>query len=218
MKIGMILTSSYPEDSRVTKEVTSLIEAGHEIFLLCSRREKDSYEEVVNKIKVTRIDAGKTLYVTTFWDTINAAFWVHPLFAKALPDFIEKNGIEILHVHDLPITNTVLKIAKKKGLKVILDMHENYPAGLVNWAKFKTNPIVKLKNKLFFNYQRWFNYEQRMVKQVDGIIAVVKEMKSRVKKVHKVPEEKIVVVTNNEPKSFAKKFEFQRKINGTLQG
>jgi glycosyltransferase involved in cell wall biosynthesis len=212
MRIGMILNAGYPEDIRITKEAKSLVEAGHEVFLLCAKRKGEKTTDTVNDIKITRADVGTSLYVTTFWDTINAAFWHHPLYARHLKRFVQENKIDILHVHDLPLTNTALKVARKFGIKVILDMHENYPAGLVTWSKFKTNPIVKLKNRLFFNYDRWFQYEKKMCKEVDGIIAVVKEMKRRVKQVHKISDEKIVVVTNNEPKSFAKKFTFYEEL------
>lgn len=212
MRIGMLLNAGYPEDIRITKEAKSLVEAGHEVFLLCARRQGEKTHETVNNIKVTRVDVGKTLYVTTFWDTVNAALWHHPLYAGKLKNFIKDYNIDILHVHDLPLTNTAIKVARKFGIQVILDMHENYPAGLVTWSKFKTNPIVKLKNRLFFNYNRWFRYEKRMCREVDGIIAVVKEMKRRLKNVHKVTDEKIAVVTNNEPKSFTKNFTFYEEL------
>lgn len=214
MRIGMLLNAGYPEDIRITKEAKSIVEAGHEVFLLCARRQGEKTHETVNNIKVTRVDVGKTLYVTTFWDTVNAALWHHPLYAGKLKKFIKDNNIDILHIHDLPLTNTAIKVARNFGIQVILDMHENYPAGLVTWSKFKTNPIVKLKNRLFFNYDRWFRYEKRMCREVDGIIAVVKEMKRRVKNVHKVSDEKIAVVTNNEPKSFTKKFTFYEELKG----
>jgi len=199
----MILDGFYPEDIRVTKEAVSLIEGGFEVHLLCKKRKADQISfELVNGIKVHRIEMGRHLYVTTFWQTVNAAFWVQPIFYRALPSFIEDNKIDVLHVHDLPLANTTIKIAKRYNLKVVLDLHENYPAGLQTWSSKKTNPIVKLKNKLFFNYSKWSNYESRMCSEASAIIAVVDEMKERLTKVYQLPSSKVVTITNTEPTSF----------------
>ena len=50
MKIGMILESGFPPDPRVENEAVSLIEDGHEVFLLCSTFAKSTRDEIVNKI------------------------------------------------------------------------------------------------------------------------------------------------------------------------
>lgn len=212
MKIGMVLGSFYPEDIRVTKEATALSDNGHELFLLCLRRKNENYSEIKNRIKITRINAGKSIYIKALFDTLNALFWRYPVFKRKLSNFIKDNDIDILHVHDLPLTNTVYKAAQKNNVPVILDMHENYPAGLATWSEHKKNIIVKIKNSLFFNYNRWFKYEQRMVHKVDGIISVVDEMKEKICYTHKVSSEKVVTVTNSEPRAFLDNKVFKSNI------
>lgn len=204
-RIGMILDAFYPEDIRITKEATALIEQGFEVFLLCKQRRPDQLlEEKVKGIQVRRIKMGTHLYTTTFWQTLAAATWIHPLYKKALPAFIKDYQLEVLHVHDLPLANTIIRQAKIYQLKVVLDLHENYPAGLQVWSSQKTNPVVLLKNKLFFGYDKWLAYEKDMCNQADYIIAVVEEMKNRLISVHDLPSEKIKTITNTEPTSFVK--------------
>ena len=214
MKIGMVLGSFYPEDIRVTKEASVLSDKGNELFLLCIRRKNENFSDIINGINITRIDAGRSIYIKALYDTINALTWCYPVFYRKINNFIKDNEIDILHVHDLPLTNTVLRAANKKNIPVILDMHENYPAGLATWSEHKKNIIVRIKNKVLFNYKRWFKYEKRMVHKVDGIISVVDEMKDKICKTHKVLPEKIVTVTNSEPRSFLNNKIFKNEIAG----
>ena len=203
MKIGMVLDANYPEDIRVTKEATSLIKAGHEVFLLCRKANRyEASSEMVDGIHIKRIYVGSHLYITTFWSTFIGAFWIHPLFSIAIPKFIKTYNLEILHVHDLPLAYTAIRRSKKFNLRIILDLHENYPAGVKEWFVLKKNPIVKLKNHLFFGYKKWSKYEKRMCMQVDHIITVVEEMKERIIKVTHVNPDKIEVIHNSEPTSF----------------
>ena len=41
MKILMVLENQFPDDERVEKEALSLIEAGHEVHLLCATLKKE---------------------------------------------------------------------------------------------------------------------------------------------------------------------------------
>lgn len=198
----MVLGAYFPSDIRVSKEATTLLSAGYSIHLLCIRRKGEKFHEVIEGIDVHRIDAGKSLYEFAFWDIITSLNFVHPKFKKYLPQFIINNNIDILHVHDLPLVKTAILMKSKYPVKVVADFHENYPEALKVWFSWKTNLIVRLKNKLFFNYNKWLKFEKYAVDHSDHIIAVVDEMKERLIEAHHVTQEKITVVTNTENKSF----------------
>lgn len=204
MNVGMILGAPYPSDIRVKKEATTLITAGYMVNLMCIRRKGEKYTEEVDGIRVYRIDAGKSLYEFAFWDIITSLKFVHPIFKVRLPAFIEENHIEVLHIHDLPLVKTAILAKKRYPVKVVADFHENYPEALKVWFSWKTNPVVRLKNKIFFNYQRWLGFEKFAVHHADFIIAVVEEMKDRLVKIHQANSKKIGVVSNTESKSFIK--------------
>jgi len=198
----MLLNASYPADIRVKKETGALLAAGFEIFLLCLRKKDEAYTQEFEGISVFRIDAGKNNYQLAFWDVVMSINFVHPKFKVHARKLIKKEGIKLVHVHDLPLAGTALSLRKELNIKVVLDMHENYPEALKTWFKWKKNPVVMLKNFLFLNPARWNRFEKMACQQADHIIAVVDEMKKRVMHDHSIASEKIIVVTNTEDKSF----------------
>jgi glycosyltransferase involved in cell wall biosynthesis len=201
-KILMLLNAPYPADIRVKKESDALIRAGFEIHLLCLRKAGESTLQEFEGIKVHRIDAGKNNYQLAFWDVIMSLQFVHPLFKSAIKKIVKEEKINVIHVNDLPLAGTALSLKKKLGLKVVLDMHENYPEALRTWFKWKKNPIVRLKNMLFMNPEHWTKFEKKACEESDHIIAVVEEMKERVITEHGIAPDKITVVTNTEDKGF----------------
>ncbi len=198
----MLLNAPYPADIRVKKESDALIKAGFEIHLLCLRKSNQPTQEVFEGIKVHRIDAGKNNYQLAFWDVIMSMHFIHPKFSHSIKQIILSENIDTLHVHDLPLAGTALSLKKKFNLKVVLDMHENYPEALRTWFKWKKNPIVRLKNALFMNPTHWTKFERRACEECDRVIAVVEEMKERIVSEHAISPDKIHVVTNTEDKGF----------------
>lgn len=201
-KTLMLLNAPYPADIRVKKEADALIHAGFEVHLLCLRRKHQPRSEEFEGIKITRIDAGKNNYVLAFWDVVMSINFVHPRFKKAALKILQKENITTLHVHDLPLAGSALAIRKQHPCHVLVDLHENYPEALRTWFKWKKNPIVKLKNAMFLNPNRWSRFEKQACEQADKIIAVVEEMKERLVEAYGVDDKKISVVTNTEDKNF----------------
>ena len=198
----MILNAPYPADIRVAKEAQSLIKAGYTVHLLCTNQGKQPIEEVVEGIRVHRINGLSKHYQIGIWDVINAINFIHPLFYVALRKFIKRHQINVLHIHDLPLVKTAIILSKKYRIPVVVDLHENFPEALSVWFEWKKNPIIRLKNKLFFGYRRWEKYERYAVRRSDQVIAVVEEMKQRLVEKYDVDPDKITVVTNSEYKSF----------------
>lgn len=201
-KILMLLNAPYPADIRVKKEATALIDHGFEVFLICLRKKKQARTEVVDGIRVTRIDAGKNNYVLAFWDIVLSVWFVHPKFLSAAKRLIAEKSISFVHIHDLPLSGTALALKKSFPLKVVIDLHENYPEALKTWFKWKKNPIARLKNRMFLNPERWMAHERRSCLEADHVIAVVEEMKSRLIENYSIDPEKVTVVTNTEDKTF----------------
>jgi glycosyltransferase involved in cell wall biosynthesis len=202
VKILMLLNAPYPADIRVKKETGALLAAGFEIFLLCLRKRGESYAQDFEGIRIIRIDAGKSNYQLAFWDVVISINFVHPKFRASAKELIRKEGIKVVHVHDLPLAGTALSLKKELDIKVILDMHENYPEALKTWFKWKRNPLAIMKNYLFLSPARWDRFEKIACQKADYVIAVVDEMKNRIVHDHSIEPDKITVVTNTEDKSF----------------
>ncbi|MGW8122134.1 glycosyltransferase family 4 protein [Roseivirga echinicomitans] len=210
-KICMLLHEFYPNDIRVTKEVTSLTAAGFEIHLICLQRKNELSTEEVNGIKVHRIPMAQTFFWRGIWDVLLVAFgFFQPKFHKKLFVLNQKENFDALHVHDLPLAKTALQLKQKNpALKVVLDFHENYPEALKVWFAWKTNPFIRLKNNIFFGFEKWLQYEKEMSQSADKVIVVVEEMAERIHQLHNIPLSKIITITNSEGKDFLNQERFE---------
>ncbi len=205
LKIGMIVDSYYPKDIRVRKEAESLAK-DFDVFVLCVKNSNEPIYETINNVKVFRLVEYKSFNHKAFYDIITSINFIHPIFKKKLSEFYSKTNVDVLHVHDLPLAKIVYQFSKKRGLKSVLDLHENYPEALKTWFIWRKNKLVRLKNKVFFNFMHWHKYEKKMINKFDYIIAVVEEMKERIINKHKIDPQKIIVVTNSEKKDFSNNF------------
>ena len=203
--ILMIVDGFYPADIRVRKEAESLALCNN-IFVLCCRNENEKESEIIERVTVLRKIHYKSFTEKGLIDICLAINFIHPKFKRSLPEIIKEHKIEVLHVHDLPLAKTGFIIAKKHKLVSILDLHENYAAALLTWFSWRKSPIIRLKNRLFFNYNRWQKYENSIIKKYDKIIAVVEEMKERIVADTTIDAQKITVITNSEKKEFANNF------------
>jgi len=206
----MILDGHYPSDIRVRKEAESL-SLQHNVSILCCRKEGEKAYEKIHNVSVFREVVYKSNYHKAIIDIQLSINFRHPFFRKELSKLNKKISIDVIHVHDLPLAKTVYSFAKKNKIKTILDLHENYPAALLTWFAWRKSFVIKFKNKLFFGYKRWSNYEQRIIKKYDFIIAVVEEMKDRILKESNIDSDKVFVVTNTEKKEFVSNFKYSKQ-------
>jgi len=200
----MLLHEFYPNDIRVSKESSALIKAGYEIHLICLKRKNEPTEEIVNGVIVSRVPIAQSFFWRGIWDVLLVIFNFHqPVFYKKLRQKMREEKFGAIHVHDLPLAQTALKIRKHyPQTKVVLDFHENYPEALKVWFQWKANPIIRLKNRLFFGYNKWLKYEKRASESSDHMVVVVDEMKERIQEVQKINANKITVITNSESTDF----------------
>jgi len=197
-KILMLLEHSFPPDIRVEKEAKSLLEAGFDLSLVCASGEENQIDNW-NGMKIYRVPVKKDI----FSKLRRLIFEVQFDFLHYLKDFLNNNSYDVIHVHDLKLVPTALNIkAIYPDIKVVTDLHENYPAGVREWMKLAKGLTGKV-NRTFNNYERWSRIETEVVGKVDHIIAVVDEMKERMLKQHpSLDKNKITVVSNLEDKDF----------------
>ncbi len=201
--ILMILDGSYPADIRVRKEAETL--ARHfEVSVLCHSEQERPREESLNGVKILRHISSGTVAQRAWYDIVNSIRFEHPLFAPAIAKCIQNHTPAVLHVHDLPLAGTALKIARNHGIKTVIDLHENYPEALSVWFRWRKNPLVRIKNKLLFGYRRWKKYEAKMIKHFDGIICVIDEMKNFLESQYPGISSKTVIVENTESTAFSR--------------
>ncbi|GAB5418499.1 MAG: glycosyltransferase family 4 protein [Crocinitomicaceae bacterium] len=204
--IGMLLQGDYAKDIRVRKEAESMVSAGIEVVVICTWMSGQERSEVIKGVRVIRIGkhaSGRRIdirHLTMSW------FFIYWLFYFKAPKVIKEYKVEHLHVHDLYLVKTALKLKKYIHGKVIFDSHENYPELLEVWFLTKKILPVRIKNNLFFKPSRWKRHEKKVLGKVDKVITVVEEMTEKYLRENKnLKEDHFLKISNFERLDFANK-------------
>jgi len=202
----MVVDGSYPNDIRVRKEAEALANVGKNIVVVCPLTLGFKKEDVINGVHVHRIGNNYTHFKKGIFDIIESVFNVNPFFYFHLKKVFKRYQINFLHVHDLPLAGTCYLFKDKVKGNLILDLHENFPEALKTWFLWKKNPIIRLKNKIFMNPFQWSKKEEKYCNKYDKIICVVEEMKEKLISKFNIDTNKMLVVSNQEKKSFIANF------------
>lgn len=212
MRIGMILDSDFPPDSRVENEAVSLIKAGHEVFLFSlSYRNFTSRKENINGIEVRRYKASRLIY------KLSAIAYPYPLYhwmlLSMLRDFVEENEIEVLHVHDMMIAGAVMMINRGFQLPLVLDLHENRPEIM----KFYPH-LSKIPGRYIIKPALWEKAQRQLVQEADQVVLVTQEAKDAYVQKYGLPEAKIIVVPNTVHNDIFTKYEIRDEVVQKFSG
>jgi glycosyltransferase involved in cell wall biosynthesis len=177
MHIGMVLRGTFPHDIRVEKEARSLVAGGHEVSLLCLSRENgEPARERVGPIAVHRIPRRerytppyRTYKTVRYLLTLDDVIW-----RAEIDRFVDDVGVDVLHVHDLPLVRTAQSVADDRGLPLVADLHENYPEAARQWRTGMALPR-RLVQTLFTPYRRLRALERDCVRAADHVLATTPE-------------------------------------------
>ena len=198
-KILMVIDEHFPPDLRLEKEIPVLKNSGYELTLVCYRKKGQALEEILNGVRIIRTRIAISHSLKGYFDILNSIFFINWPIKRTLNSLNDE--YDIVHAHDLPVSNTVINWAKNRKIKTVLDLHENYADALSIWFAWRKSLLVKIKNRLFFSYDKWMSREKKMVQDYDKVIAVIDEMKDRLIAMYEIPEKKVYVVRNSEPKN-----------------
>jgi glycosyltransferase involved in cell wall biosynthesis len=192
MKIGIVVDNDLNSDIRVLREIRILREQNFEIFVLCFGFHK-KYKTPLPQINITRIRIHRKIRDIMFFllNTIPVYEWFWSIYIRKL---IERNGIDILHVHDLYMSRSAYSGITKSGKNVplILDLHENYAFTVTtyNWTKgyFRSR---------FSKPEKWLIKEKECLEYADRIIVLSNDFKDvLLNRYNDFSEETFVVLPN----------------------
>ena len=121
-----------------------------------------------------------------------AAFF-SPAWFGAIRQAIEAFRPDVLHVHDIWLGRVAY--AARTRERVVMDLHENMPAAVVEYRKGYRG-LQSAFRLLFQNHWRIFSYERDLLMRGDLVLTVVEEARQRVLSDH--PALKPVNVVNVE--------------------
>lgn len=210
MNIGMVLERDFPTtppDIRVEKEMRSLLKAGHHVEMLSLRITSTLNRDLfMGQIPIFRVPI-KMLRIKE-WDRESVERHFHsPLspWVQEVEGFLQSRNIDVLHVHDLPLAWTCSCAGSRKGVPVVLDMHEVYP-DLVRFMR----PEVEHGS---WNPARWTaGYEEECLRLVDRIIVTVQESRQRLLRMGLEQGKTRVVMNTEEIRNMASCGEFNSPV------
>jgi len=190
-RVGMILERDFPPDDRPEKEALSLIENGFEVHLLCYSKSKNyKKSENYHGIKISR-------FHIPYWivKKFGAAYLVLPFYRfiwkRQIKKFIAESRPDVVHIHDLPMTDIVINLAAKTGFKVVCDQHEYWSNWIVNTAHYNTFP-----GKIVKRLGNWKKFERTYLNQADLVITVTDKLRELYISEVGINEDKIITVPN----------------------
>jgi glycosyltransferase involved in cell wall biosynthesis len=188
MKILMVLESDFPPDVRVENEMLALTGAGHEVSLACTTRINrpaiDRFgDAIIHRKKISGFLYKSSVGCLKFPFYFN--FW-----RKYISDLFAKERFDVIHIHDLPLSRIGVEIKKKFNIRLVIDLHENWPALIKTAAHTQT-----FLGKLLSSNSQWIEYERKMLPHADKVITIIEEARDRVTDLGIDPE-KICIVSN----------------------
>ncbi len=186
----MILDSEFPPDDRVEKEALTLIREGNNVSMLCLNYGNHKEQEVRKGIRIKRLSINKKIR-----NKIMATYLVLPFYRwfwkNAVNKFIKENHIDVIHIHDLPLSDIAVDTGRKHRIRVVCDQHEYYSNWIINTAHYNT-----FIGKIVKSLSNWKKYEVRNLTRADIVITVEEPLKSIYIAETGIKEDKIAVLPN----------------------
>jgi glycosyltransferase involved in cell wall biosynthesis len=190
MKILMILDSEFPPDERVEKEAVSLINAGNYVSILCLSYGKQANEELYKGIRIYRKRINRTLRNKLLGTYLIIPFY-RILWRRSILKLLARFPADVIHIHDLPLSDIGIGLRKSHNLSVVCDQHEFYSNWIVNTAHYNTftGAIVK-------SLSNWRKYEKTNLRNADLVITVEEPLRKIYISEVGINPEKIISIPN----------------------
>lgn len=173
VRIGMVLDKTFPPDSRVEREASALIKAGHEVFLFSLNFFSLQKFEDINGIKVLRYPLKKKIFNKLYPLAYTFPLY-HLLLKNKLIHFINYTAPDIIHIHDIEIAGLVFQLNKRWNLPVVLDLHENKPEIMKDYSHINDTFV----GKLLIDFNKWKTKQNEFISLADKVIVQTPEAKN----------------------------------------
>jgi len=206
----MVLETPFPPDERVENEILVLIKEGFRVTLVCAAKERKGDVTIEEKENFTiyRIPVSKFIYKSGALALIFLfyfSFWyrnLNRIIAKIKPDAI--------HIHDLPLVKTGIRLSRRHKIPVVADYHENRPEIMKMYHHVQTFP-----GKYLISIKGWHNYQINQTPRVNRLILVTEEAREYYANYYGINAGKITVLPNYISTERFKSFNF---VNETAYG
>ncbi len=188
MKILFILESEFPPDVRVENEMSALTGSGHTVHLACSTRKNRPENEITDKIVIHRKKMSDFIYKSSV-GCLKFPFYFN-FWRKFIFSLFNRESFDVIHISDLPLSRIGVDVKRKYNTKLVIDLHENWPALLKTAAHTQT-----IAGRLLSSNRLWVKYEKEMLPQADMIVTIIEEARDRIINLG-IEQKKVCMVSN----------------------
>lgn len=188
-----IFQKFYPWDVRAEKVMKALALAGFEVRVLCRTNGEDDKElRTLGHCSAQSVGSGLKY-------SFSLPVPKNPVWKRALEREIEVFRPDIVIPREIMLAEDAAIAAHRRGIPVVMDMAEHYPAAMKTFVKYSKGVAnCLLVHRL--DVPEWV--EKRAVRRMDGIFVVCEEQIERLANSFGFPRENIVVVHNTPPTDF----------------
>jgi len=200
-KVAIVHYQAYPE-VRMAKFARSLVDAGYDVTVLC-RQAVDGRDSRTKHPYAARVQtAGESLHVVAvepegYGRAGRAAatpYPFNPLWRRAIRALLD-DGCRLIIVHDFHLVLAATSQARKRGVPVVFDVSENYPALLEIWRRLEGRRKAVV-NSVARNIRLARTIERAGLRAADAVTAVVPEHVERLRALMGRPDAPVTIVDN----------------------
>ena len=201
MRILKVWDYEYPWDVRTEKVCRALTDMGHEVHMVARNRRRDPLTEELAECTVHRMAPWSALGLRLDAASQFPAFF-NPRWTGLIRRTARQHAVQGVIVRDLPLAPAAVRVAKRLGVPVILDMAEHYAAMMRDLRDTGTS---KFGDALVRNPRAVEAVERWVLERVDHTLVVVEESRNRLLAAG-VPPERVSVVGNTPSVSRVEEF------------
>jgi len=195
-----VLDKNFPPDPRVEGEIQALKNHGFKVDLITLSRDIEigffhsKYLCPVQKVRVSRI----TYKLSALAYTIPL---YHLLVTREIYRCVKRTNPKIIHVHDIRVARSVKWISKISDIPYVLDLHENRPEIMKEYA------FVKSKiGRLLISLKNWRKNEKTLIQAALRTIVVTSTAAEYYVKRDNSKPESFCITTNTTSEDFNNAF------------
>lgn len=193
MKIVHVGYAHRPNDIRIfQKECTSLAKYGHEVIYVTSEMNGEFVNDSCSNVEVITVKLQKTNKKLPFL-----------LYCKDVKKVLDSLNADVYHFHEVVLLSVLLYM-RKKGKRVIYDMHEDYPRQLQPGLYRRRGKIL---GTLLITITEI--YENYCIRKADYVITATPHIEERCKKLTNtvtcIANYPIIYNDKNDTKSFVER-------------
>ncbi len=194
MRILKIWDADYPWDIRVEKVVKTIVQAGHEVHLVCRNEKRLLRLETHGLFHIHRLPCLPAAF-KQLNRLLNFPYFFNPAWVRTILRVARQRRPDVILVRDLPLAITGIYAARALGIPIVLDMAENYPAMLRDLWSFGSFRLfnVFVRNPFIAEW-----VERYALACVDHTMVVVEESATRLVRLG-IDRSKISIVSNTPP-------------------